>query len=150
MATFRFTLIAEGPDLQTAELADALFDAGCDDALVGRADGVQYLDFDREAPSLEQAIFSAVSDIEAIDGIDVVRLADAGLVSMADIGTRTGRTRESVRLLIAGERGPVGSPLLSPIPAAVIAFGGQQMYSGGSVPNTPMNTNHVKTMSVLR
>ena len=110
MATFRFTLIAEGPDLQTAELADALFDAGCDDALVGRADGVQYLDFDREAPSLEQAIFSAVSDIEAIDGIDVVRLADAGLVSMADIGTRTGRTRESVRLLIAGERGPGGFP----------------------------------------
>lgn len=32
MTTYTFTLIAEGPDLQTDELADALFEAGCDDA----------------------------------------------------------------------------------------------------------------------
>ncbi len=110
MPTFTFTLIAEGPDLQTDELADTLFEAGCDDALVGQADGIQYLDFDRAAHSLEDAVLSAVADVETAEGVDVVRIADAGLVSMSDIAARTGRTRESVRLLIAGERGPGGFP----------------------------------------
>ncbi|CAN5596883.1 DNA-binding protein [soil metagenome] len=110
MTTFTFTLIAEGPDLQTDGLADALFEAGCDDALVGRADGIQYIDFDREAETLADAVLSAVAGVETIDEVDVVRLADAGLVSMADIAARAGRTRESVRLLITGDRGPGGFP----------------------------------------
>lgn len=110
MTTYTFTLIAVGPDLQAEELIDALFEAGCDDALVGSADGVQFVDFDREAESLEDAVLSAVGDLESIDGVEVVRLADAGLLSMADIAARTGRTRESIRLLITGERGPGGFP----------------------------------------
>lgn len=110
MTTHQFTLIVEGLDLQADHRVDALYEAGCDDALVGIADGVQYLDFDREASSLEGAILSAVVDVERLDDVQVVRLADAGLISMADIAARTGRTRESVRLLIAGERGPGGFP----------------------------------------
>ena len=110
MSTFTFTLIVEGTDLQSDDTVDALYEAGCDDALVGRSDGIHYLDFDREAASLEEAVLSAVADIESVDGLTVVRLADAGLVSMADIAARAGRTRESVRLLVAGERGPGGFP----------------------------------------
>lgn len=110
MTTHTFTLIVDGPDLQADELIDAVYDAGCDDALIGRADGVQFVDFDRDADSLQDAVLSAVAEIESIEGIFVLRLADAGLVSMADIAARTGRTRESVRLLIAGERGPGGFP----------------------------------------
>ena len=111
MSNHHFTLIAEGPDLQSDELIDAIYEAGCDDATVGRVDGIHYLDFDREADSLEEAILSAVADLERLDlGIEIVRLADAGLASMADIACRVGRTRESVRLLIAGERGPGGFP----------------------------------------
>ena len=110
MTTYQFTLIVEGPDLQADDLIDALYEAGCDDALVGRVDDSQYLDFERAAPSLEEAILSAVTDVEHLDGVEVIRLADAGLVSMADIAARTHRTRESVRLLIAGERGPGGFP----------------------------------------
>ncbi len=108
--TYAFTLIVEGPDLQSDELVDALFEAGCNDALVGRADGIQYLDFDRDAKSLEEAVLSAVADVEAVPQLEVVRLADAGLLSMTDIASRTGRTRESVRLLVAGDRGPGGFP----------------------------------------
>ena len=110
MPTFTFTLIVEGPDLQVDETIDALFEAGCDDALVGRSEGIQYLDFDREAGCLEEAVLSAVADIESVEGLEVVRIADAGLVSMSDIAARTGRTRESVRLLVAGRRGPGGFP----------------------------------------
>lgn len=110
MTTYQFTLIVDGPDLQTDDLMGALCAAGCDDALVGRVGNVQYLDFDREASSLEDAVLSAVGDVEQVEGIEVVRLADAGLVSMADIAARTGRTRESVRLWITGDRGPNGFP----------------------------------------
>lgn len=111
MKTYRFTLIVEGAELQTDEHVDTLFEAGCDDALIGATDGVQYLDFDREGKTAGDAVLSAIADIErAVPGARVVRVADGGLVSMADIAARTGRTRESVRLLIKGARGPGGFP----------------------------------------
>ena len=110
MFSYEFTLIVEGPDLQSEEAIYLVFENGCDDALVGRANGIQYLDFDREAPSPEAAILSAIADVERVPGIEVVRLAGGELVSLADIIERTGRTRESVRLLITNERGPGGFP----------------------------------------
>lgn len=110
MPNYQFTLIVDGPDLQDDGQADALYESGCDDALIGRSHGVQHLDFDREAPSLDAAVLSAVADIERLDGLEVVRIAGAGLVSMADIAVHIGRTRESVRLLIEGARGPGGFP----------------------------------------
>ena len=110
MSTFHFTLIVEGPDLQDEARIGALFEAGCDDAAVGQSDGVQFVDFDREAGTLDGAILSAVDDLERLDGVEVVRIADAGLASLADIAARLGRTRESVRLLVKGARGPGGFP----------------------------------------
>ncbi len=68
-----FTLIVDGPDLQTEPFIDALFEAGCDDATVGRTDGVHYIDFDREAASLGEAINSAVRDVEQVEGVHVTR-----------------------------------------------------------------------------
>ena len=81
MAIHHFTLIVDGPDLQDDTLIDAVFEAGCDDAAVGRVDGIQYVDFDREAAGLDRAIISAVADLERINGVTVVRIADAGFVS---------------------------------------------------------------------
>ena len=110
MATFHFTLIVDGPDLQDQSMIDRLFEAGCDDATVGSSDGVQYVDFDREAEALEDAILSAVDDLEKLEGVEVIRIADAGLASLADIAARVDRTRESVRLLVSGARGPGNFP----------------------------------------
>ena len=110
MSSFHFTLIVEGPDLQEESFIDALFEAGCDDAAIGRSDGVQFVDFDRESGTLDRAILSAVDDLEKLQGVEVVRIADAGLASLADIAARLGRTRESVRLLVSGARGPGGFP----------------------------------------
>ena len=91
MTTHTFTLIVDGPDLQPDELVDDVFEAGRDDALIGRADGIQFVDFDREADTLQDAVLSAVAELESIGDITVVRLADAGLFSTADIAARTGR-----------------------------------------------------------
>lgn len=77
-ARLSFTLLVEGIDLRDDDQVDALFEAGCGDALVGLVDGVGRLDFDREAASLEEAVRSAVEDIESVDGAKAVRTAETG------------------------------------------------------------------------
>lgn len=63
LATFRFTIVLEGLDDINEELTNRLFEAGCDDTLLRSCEGVVYLDFDRDANSLAEAIGSAVRDI---------------------------------------------------------------------------------------
>lgn len=111
MSAHEFTLIVEGPDLQEDPYVDALFEAGFDDTTIGRVGSIQYLDFDREAESFVDAVFSATEDLEAaVPGVRVVHLEPDDLVTMSEIAERVGRTRESVRLLISGDRGPGGFP----------------------------------------
>ena len=85
MPTHHFTLIVDGADLQDESVGNSLFESGCDDALVGSTDGVQFIDFHRDAASLKAAVQSAVADVERVDGIRVLRVANAGLTAMADI-----------------------------------------------------------------
>ena len=111
MGTYEFTLILEGADVLDEEAADALFEAKCGDATFGEVDACQYADFTRRARSLAEAVGSAKRAIEsAVPGVRVIRVEPEDLVTAADIAERTGRSRESVRLLIAGQRGPGGFP----------------------------------------
>jgi hypothetical protein len=106
MTTYNFTLIIEGGDLQSAEAQDALYEAGCDDATFGLVDGVQYAEFDREAGSYGQALASAMVGVRrAVPAAKVVHIEPDEFVTMAEIAERLGRSRESIRLLVAGERG---------------------------------------------
>lgn len=106
MTTYNFTLIIEGGDLQSAEAQDALYEAGCDDATFGLVDGVQYAEFDREADSFGQALASAMLGVRgAVPAAKIVHIEPDELVTMAEIAERLGRSRESIRLLVAGERG---------------------------------------------
>jgi hypothetical protein len=74
-------------------------------------DGSVYLDFDREAASFREAILSAIADVEkASIGARVVRVEPDELVTMAEIARRSGRSRESVRQLVSGLRGPGDFP----------------------------------------
>ena len=111
MATFEFSLILEGADALSEEAADSLFRAGCDDATFGEVDGCQYADFTRKARTFADAVGTAKRAIEsAVPGLRVARVEPEDLVAAADIAERTGRTRESIRLLVAGQRGPGGFP----------------------------------------
>jgi hypothetical protein len=65
LSTHQFTVILEGLGDISEELTNRLFEAGCDDTLLRCCDGVVYLDFDRDAHSLADAIGSAVRDITA-------------------------------------------------------------------------------------
>ena len=63
--TFSFTVTLDALHDITADLENRIFEAGCDDALLRCCDGAVYLDFDRDAVSLAEALGSAVRDITA-------------------------------------------------------------------------------------
>ena len=108
MSEHEFTLVFHGgPD---DAIVDALFEAGCDDATLGEVDGVGYADFIREAPSFGEALRSAIEQVESVAGLMVSRVEPDDLVTLSEIAQRLGRSRESVRLLAAGERGPGDFP----------------------------------------
>ena len=62
---YQFSLVLENVDDKTAGLEDSLYEAGCDDALMNSRNGIVYLDFDREANSLEEAVITAIRDVES-------------------------------------------------------------------------------------
>ena len=76
---YEFTLILSGFDELTDEIANSLFEAGCDDAVLGIHAGSPYLSFDREADSLEDAIKTAIQDVQSCKvPIEIVRVLPAG------------------------------------------------------------------------
>jgi hypothetical protein len=106
-----FTLYFAGVGVLEDEQLDALFEAGCDDALFGVRDGAQYAAFDREAESFSKALAGAIRDVTcAVAGLRVVRIEPDELVTMAAIAERCGLSREYVRLLSNAERGPGDFP----------------------------------------
>jgi hypothetical protein len=111
-AEHNFTLIIEG-DVEAK--MDELFEAGCDDATFGSVDGVHYGEFDREAASFAEALASAIAAVESVEGLRVRRIEPEDLVTAAEIATRLRRSRESVRLLIAGRRRRAGDVFPAPI-----------------------------------
>jgi hypothetical protein len=65
MKVYEFDIILKDVSEVTDDLADALFEAGCDDGSFASRDGRAWLHFDREADSLEDAIRSAIADIQS-------------------------------------------------------------------------------------
>ena len=73
-ATYNFILETRGRDVLADEVVDALYEAGCDDAGIGRFLGVDHLDFDREAGSFCEAVRSAIEDVQSVPGVNVIRV----------------------------------------------------------------------------
>ncbi len=108
---YDFTLILSGVDDITEDVCNALYESGCDDATPGMREGVVFLDFTREAESFEEALTSAIRDVEKAGvGARVTRVEPDEVVTMSDIASRIGRTRENVRQMATGMRGPGGFP----------------------------------------
>jgi hypothetical protein len=63
MPTFDFQLVLNDVVAVNEEIADALYDAGCDDGTPFSSQGVAAVGFSRDADSLEEAIRSAIADI---------------------------------------------------------------------------------------
>jgi hypothetical protein len=65
LKTYSFTITVAGTYELTDEIANALYEAGCDDATVGTCDGVLTVEFDRAADSLSDAVATAIKNVEA-------------------------------------------------------------------------------------
>jgi hypothetical protein len=61
---FEFTVYLAKVSEMTDEVAEKLYEAGCDDGLVGSSEGRSYVTFSREAASQREAIGSALGDIK--------------------------------------------------------------------------------------
>lgn len=107
----------------TAEEADALYEAGCGDAAVETGPYGTVIDFDREAPSLAQAIASAVRDVEKVPGLRAVGVQCDNMVTLLDIAERAGVSREAARLWASGQRGPGHFP--KPV---LVTTGGESIW----------------------
>lgn len=131
METFDFTLILElEGDQLTEEMFEAFYEAGAADALIGQCTGISYADFSREAEDILEAVISAIHAIERAGvGARVVRIEPDDLVTIADIARRMGRTNESIRLLIRGERGPGDFPA----PATRVGSGRSRIWRWADV-----------------
>ncbi|MBV8381443.1 MAG: hypothetical protein JOZ63_02480 [Planctomycetaceae bacterium] len=89
----------------TSEALDSLFDAGCDDGTLSSRSGLVYLTFTREAPTLRDALLSAIRDVRSA-GLGVLRIDVCTLVTKSEIARKSHRSRQLIGQLIAGERGP--------------------------------------------
>lgn len=70
---WRFTLHLKGLEEFTNELANRLYEAGCDDGTLSSSNHHTEIGFDREAKSLNDAIRSAISNVRSV-GLDVERV----------------------------------------------------------------------------
>jgi hypothetical protein len=75
MTTYTFTLILSGVSEITPELADALYAATHGDIELNMRDGVAFVEFERTAATLREAIITAIREVEeAAIGVRVVRV----------------------------------------------------------------------------
>lgn len=96
---YDFTLIYRLPERGgKEEYLDALFEAGCDDAIIGLGrPGYFAFDFEREAESAEAAMQSAIADIER--AIPAAELSEAkpDYVSATDVADIMQCSRQNIR-----------------------------------------------------
>jgi hypothetical protein len=104
-----FTFILGPEEILTEEASDRLYEQ-FDDVLIGGRNGQAFIEYDREAPSLVDAVIAALHDLERTTGFRVLRVEPDELVSLSAIAARVGRSVESIRLLSEGKRGPGGFP----------------------------------------
>lgn len=103
--SYQFILVLKNVDENTPNLEDSLFEAQCDDALINFRNGTVYLDFDRKAASLEEAVMMAIKDVETSSvGAVVANVAPEDLVTESDVAKRLHVKRQAVSLWIKGER----------------------------------------------
>ena len=102
MTSFAFRIRLRDP--LTDEDADRLFEAFDEEVAVEEGARGHFVGFEREASTFLDAVLAAVEKVIAL-GFEPLAVEDE-FVSMADIAERTGRSRQSVSMLVNGQRGP--------------------------------------------
>lgn len=86
MKRHRFTLVLSGVSELTPELADTLYEVTHGDIEFNMRNGLAYLEFDRSAPTLRDAVTTAIAQVEQAGvGLRVVRVESEGANTIAQI-----------------------------------------------------------------
>ncbi|MFV2069494.1 MAG: hypothetical protein ACC645_21220 [Pirellulales bacterium] len=86
MSSFQFTLILSGVAEITSNLADALYAATGGDIEFNMRNDVAFVEFDRKAKSLQDAVKSAIRQVEDANvGVRVVRVESDAANTIAKI-----------------------------------------------------------------
>jgi hypothetical protein len=86
MIRFEFTLVVSGVAEITPELADALYSATDGDIELNMRNDVAYIEFDRNAATLHDAVSSAIAQVEGAGvGVRVVRVESDAANTIAKI-----------------------------------------------------------------
>jgi hypothetical protein len=97
--SYQFTLILKNVNEHTPGLEDSLYEAGCDDALINFRNAAVFLEFDRASISFENAVISAIKQVESSSvEAKVANLAPEDLVTLAEAAKRLNKTRQIVFL----------------------------------------------------
>lgn len=108
--TLRFTLPSHEADMD--DVAERLYGAGCDDALIGIGHPRNIaLDFTRESASAREAVMSAIADVSAaIPGSVLVEVAP-DLVGVTEVADMVGCSRQNIRQLMINCEGALPVPV---------------------------------------
>jgi hypothetical protein len=106
--TYSVSLVLENVEL-TDEVIDELF-ASIEDVVPSSIDGVVKVTAPVAASDAASAAFHLADQVQAVLPQAIPVRLDQDLVSIPDVAERTDRTRESIRLLVEGKRGPGGFP----------------------------------------
>ena len=116
MNTYKFTLIFTLPASQSEpeEHLDALFEAGCDDALIGTGvPGRIALDFEREGSNALSTILSAIADVKsAIPNANIAECSP-DLVGVTGIANLFRLSRQAVQKAITSNQNSFPAPVHS-------------------------------------
>jgi len=105
MNEYEYTLTFTLPDTQDdpTQYLDALFEAGCDDAVVGTGTpGMISLEFNRNADSAMNAVKSAIRDVmKAIPGANLIEVKP-DLVGLTEVAEILDCSRQNIRKYAIG------------------------------------------------
>jgi hypothetical protein len=114
MKEYEFTLKFKfsDPNIDPSNYIDALYEAGCDDALIGSGiKGSIAFDFIRESDSAYNAITSAIRDIKSV--IPTLELVEASpdFVGISDLANLIGCSRQNIQKMLAKRDSDYPSPV---------------------------------------
>lgn len=112
MKLYDFTLVVNEISEQNEEAVNLLFKNGCNDSFITYGKDGCYIEFTRKSSSALSAITSAIKNVNKA-GFRVNRIEPGDYVTEPEIRRRLNMTREYIRLIINGKRGPGSFP--SPI-----------------------------------
>ncbi len=109
MSEYEFSIVIRDADFSNLKVHDALFESGCDDALICANNNTVYLKFTREANSAHEAIDSALSNIKDAGFRDLI-VEESGAITISEIASKAELSRQAIHNYVKGLRGDGNFP----------------------------------------